>query len=890
MKKLLIFLLLALPCLAQIHNLTPGGAGTVVSSPTNGTQVVGNSTNLVPQIGPTVEVRDFGAVGDAQVAPAPNASAGKNAAGANAVMGGYSDCWMTSGSAVLTCNSSHFSSSDVGKVIAVYGAGTTNGAIAPLATTIASYTSGTQITLAAAATNSNTQGLCSITTATWATAGTLTATCSSTANFYPNQEIVIDWSGNPTVDKQIWTVVTDSGPGFTATENSSPSFPEAALTFGSSVNGNPVIASGYSIRVVWGTDNTAAIQAAVDSAAPSTNDNQTGAIILFPAGHYLTNGVQSDCTYVGYNGCTRQYNNFRFQGSGRDTTTLENWNPNLVPAHPTLGAHGTAPAGLFDLGYYGINRDGEGTYFHYLQNAQVSGFTLIEPEGVPNANHYTAILLGATQDSDISGNNIDGGYHANYCIYGGELRDKVHDNYVTNCLEGLNVFGDFDHVYNNISNNAVICSEIAQAGMVWEGNICTAPAQYGKGIVIGSDASGAFDITVRNSTFKNMYQACAIENVDGTIDRIHITHNNFINSLNCSLGDGTTMPSGYPIAVPDTVVHGFSEFSHNTMEVANAANMPSAFVNIISTYESWTLDSNTFLVNGAIPPGSGNSPTYIDVANGAAPYWQPNSSNAAPSYNSVVQPVRPSPTNPLFLPSAACTSGSSEPSWNTTTPFVSTTTDGTCTWTYEGPMPIQQLSNNRLLGIGGGTTNSVNGPINEYCQEFTISNADIERVVVENDSIGYAGGCVYKRGHNRPNPESSGVYQMLIPANTAISDGSRYTWGVIDLGYPWTDAVPVDGYYQLNQRVNKYNASDASYWIVTRAGYAAPVWASTTAYSYESLVVPATDNGHFYAQTVVAGCTSGSTQPSFPLGTNATVNDNTCTWREVGTAAAFTLH
>lgn len=56
-----------------------------------------------------------------------------------------------------------------------------------------------------------------------------------------------------------------------------------------------------------------------------------------------------------------------------------------------------------------------------------------------------------------------------------------------------------------------------------------------------------------------------------------------------------------------------------------------------------------------------------------------------------------------------------------------------------------------------------------------------------------------------------------------------------------------------------------------------------------SLVVPTTDNGHIYAN-VAGNCTSGASQPTFPPGTDATVSDNTCMWREVGAATAFTLH
>lgn len=367
MKKLLIFLLLALLCVAQIHNPSPNGAGSIVGSPTNGAQVVGNGTNSVPHTRPSVDVRDFGAVGDARVAIDSGAS------GANAGLGGYSDCWMTSGSAILSCANSHFTAGDVGKVIAVYGAGYPGaGHIQPLASTIQSFQSGTQITLADNASNSNTQGLCSITTATWDTTGTLTATCASTANFFPNQEIIIDWSDNPAIDKHVFIVQTDSGNGFTA---SGSGIPDGTYTFGTRINGNPVIASGRSRRVVWGTDNTATIQAAVDSKAMTSNDDQTGAIIYFPPGHYLTNGVIAACTYIGYQSCTKHYNNYWFQGSGRDTTTLENWNPNVCSS----GESATANCAVFFLGYNGATHDGAGSYYyHRLQSPKISGFSLIQ--------------------------------------------------------------------------------------------------------------------------------------------------------------------------------------------------------------------------------------------------------------------------------------------------------------------------------------------------------------------------------------------------------------------------------------------------------------------------------------------------------------------------------
>ena len=768
----------------------------------------------------------------------------------------------------------------------MYGAGLPGvGFRQPLASTIVSYQSPTQITLANAATVSLCQSPFQVQTATWAAAtGTVTGTTSTSHGFYPGQKIIFD-SPAGAVSGIVFIVATASGTNFTAT---GAWYPISDITFGYLVNGNPVLVWGTSMRVVWGTDNTAAIQAAVDSAASTSNDNQTGAVILFPPGHYLTHGVIADCTYVGYNSCTRQYNNFWFQGSGQDTTTLENWDPNLAYAQPTPPAHPQTPYGIFDLGYYGVTRDGEGSYYnHLLQSPKVTGFTLIQVEN-PADGQAKTLSLGPTQNADVSDNYFTGPSYE--CIYGGGANDKIHDNHFGRCGVGgpstsapssaINIFGGNDYMYNNRIEGGGICTELSGIGQVFEGNYCGNAAVSGKGLVIGSVAGGVWNITVRDNSFTNMYQACAIQNGNGTLDRVHITNNTFINSSNCSLQDGTTPPVGYPVVTPDSVVHGFSEFSHNTMI--------EGYVAISSHYEKWVVDANTIITNNSIPAGYGNSPSYISMASND-PYWLSSHAYAA---SASVQRIRPRPDNDIFLLSAtgACTSGSSEPSWVTTAPFVSTTTDGGCTWTYQGKMPVHQLSNNRIIGIGGGTKLS-NGVDNQYCQEF-LMDMDPERVQMENNSISYPGGCLYQRTPNRPKPVIPGTggtfaQNMRIPANTPVSDSARYSWYNAS---NWVDLLPTNGYYQVGQQIWQYKPSTNFMWTVIRTGYAAPVWAKGQSYYYMSLVVPSADNGHFYAQVVTAGCTSGGSQPTFPTGTDATVNDNTCTWREVGTAAAFTLH
>lgn len=64
----------------------------------------------------------------------------------------------------------------------------------------------------------------------------------------------------------------------------------------------------------------------------------------------------------------------------------------------------------------------------------------------------------------------------------------------------------------------------------------------------------------------------------------------------------------------------------------------------------------------------------------------------------------------------------------------------------------------------------------------------------------------------------------------------------------------------------------------------AAVWAASTNYSTaNNNVAPtyANANGHVYEETV-ASCTSGSTEPSWPITPGGTIGDNTCTWKEEG--------
>ncbi len=126
---------------AQFSNLhiATGDQATLTEiaySPVNGTPII--------PAGAIFDVRTYGAAVDGK----------SEGDGLGAWSKTQSTCSMTSGSATLTCTDAPFLSTDMGKVIAVYGAGpTTSGYVQPLSTTISAYTSATTVTLAASASN-----------------------------------------------------------------------------------------------------------------------------------------------------------------------------------------------------------------------------------------------------------------------------------------------------------------------------------------------------------------------------------------------------------------------------------------------------------------------------------------------------------------------------------------------------------------------------------------------------------------------------------------------------------------------------------------------------------------------------------------------------------------
>lgn len=191
-----------------------------------------------------------------------------------------SDCTVTANNTALTCSSSHFTSGDVGKLIAVPYAGPNNGVASvtqTFVTTIAGFTSGTSITLAAPP-NTSIPGPRTI--ADGAGSSNSFTVTSATASF-----VVGD------VGKQISLPGAGVGAGDQTSLitgiNSSTSIGVSRQNL-ATVSAKTISIPGAT--VIWGQDDSSGLQSAINAGC-------AGKIgVILPAGNFLTTVALVPCS------------------------------------------------------------------------------------------------------------------------------------------------------------------------------------------------------------------------------------------------------------------------------------------------------------------------------------------------------------------------------------------------------------------------------------------------------------------------------------------------------------------------------------------------------------------------------------------------------------------
>lgn len=285
------------------------------------TKAGGASANLA--LAPGKDVRAYGAKGDAT---------------------GISSCSIAAASAVLTCSSASFTSADVGKYYYLQGSDAAN---APQTGTIVGYNSPTSVTLSNAAVVATPQSgiYCSpascptiLAAGSGYTNGTQTLTITGgTCTTQPQVSVTV--AANVVtavlsmVDPGVCTVVPPSG----------------SATTGGGGTGATFTTVGYQAagRFLYGTDDTAAIQAAVTAAA--------GGVLIFPPGGYWLATASAPITL----------NSIAIKGSGKT-----GFNYPFVSSGSWLVLSNKSTASF--NGMSGVTWDGLNVYYPEQDNSTVS--------------------------------------------------------------------------------------------------------------------------------------------------------------------------------------------------------------------------------------------------------------------------------------------------------------------------------------------------------------------------------------------------------------------------------------------------------------------------------------------------------------------------------------
>lgn len=727
---------------------------------------------------------------------------------AGALVSAPSDCTMTAGSAVLTCASTvPFTAGDVGKVIAVYGAGpVVTGHVVPLATTIASYQSAGQVTLAAPAATS-----------------------------------------------------------VTASEH-----------------------------VVWGTNDDAAMQAAVDALA-----DRGGGVLQSPPGTCLTRGIVLPCADIGdfrragYLECRRRYHDIHIKGVSRARSRWENWDPHTsvdpLKGHIAMialgfgaeipGAGGNAPPGR-------------------LRNIEVSDLSFWLPKHTTEGLSHGAVTTGAVDGLVVR--DTETYAHDGVCYHAGGGAKTVnvfmHHNLATVCglggPKGSRTTGAFtsDAAWAIFSDNVIRqsgqCFEITGHDVLVKGNTCdgTGLPEPAITINVSSGSTGAWNIAFLGNRFVNLGSG-GFQNVLGTMSNIRVEGNEFIDITSLGLGGGREANNVKEGLQPPSV-HGTSTVIGNTFlftsRKAPAGHLFQVAGNL-PVLESWVIDRNTVVYETArctrtpFPACrtdadcSGGAvcqiPTGIlsTTAFGGA-RWRPSHTYAVGDW------VVPVVWNGLiYRCTTAGTSGAAEPSWPAAT--GGTVPDGGAVWTVYGLHPSLALTNLTLAGPLAARPFGYTGAevqIDDQRAAMTIRNitSPYSFRVVGNSLAGTGAGDQVS-GPGGPYDDRTAQWTLRTD-DTVLSRHGRYEAGTVI-----RRRAPVAG-------------PGGEGWLVTRSGWAAEPWAARTAYAFGAFAVPRADNGHFFRIVNVSACTSGGVEPAWNTAAGALTADGTCSWKESGTAALFT--
>lgn len=611
-----------------------------------------------------------------------------------------------------------------------------------------------------------------------------------------------------------------------------------------------VTATTASSRVVWGTDDTVALQRALDSLATAAG---TGGVLMLPPGRYLTRGLSLPCARLGtFFGvaCTRTHGRIWIRGAGRDETTIENWDVNpALDGVIVLGLHADTPFHSRALGDPTVNGR--------LGPVAISDLELRQ---VRHTTRITKTMLSfASEDVWIVDTRGTGSSYECYVMAGGEAgrRWRVHYNEMTDCgnggpahpggLSALNLNGmDWVASHNVITASGQGVEMGSRRGQLTDNRIAVRPGNLA--VNVGSTGSGVWSNTIARNTIAG--GNISVANAIGTVNRTSIVDNTLAEG-SIAIRSGARRNTVIE-EEGDTVVHGESLVRGNTLTYTGDARDAGIHVGFDAAdgRESVVVDGNTLVCRCT------SLPVMLSLSEYGAAAWRPGTAYAAggqsPAY------VAPSVDNGfVYVAVTGGRSGGVEPVFPSEP--GATVVDGTVVWRHAGARPRVTV---RGLRVVVPDRRLVEMP------KIRVQNTERSRLLVGDPGI--VADVEWVLEHGVP-----GGVSERVPAGTAYTDLWRHVTGAVTSG----------DFARGTRIVDVRPSAGREGWVAVEGGRLAPPFTVGAAYAPGEVVAPPVPNGHVYMQ-IAAACRAAAA-PAWPEGRGETVTTGECTWRESGPAASL---
>ena len=336
-------------------------------------------------------------------------------------------------------------------------------------------------------------------------------------------------------------------------------------------------------RVVYGHDDTQALQNALDELAASDGSGgNVGGVLEIPPGHYLTRGLVMDIPIPGSGGLAKSYNNICLKGSGRDDCVLENWDVQVDVVEYR---------GVIAIGF---NMSMSTVPLRAFSNITISDLTVRQVLNAFKQGQKDTVKAIRGEMADVvhvRGCRIISGSHEGLYSGGG---NNTHFWHVSACeffgcgLSGpgninntsaLNLNGEYCVAENNVISGSGQGIEIGTRRSRLVNNKIYARTTYDSttkdslnqpGINVGNTGAGIWENEIVGNYLVGWRTPIQVTNSNGTVNRTTIRNNEMVNCGGLSIESGLEHNNFNRFDMTDEVIHGVSTVEGNKFLYTNA--------------------------------------------------------------------------------------------------------------------------------------------------------------------------------------------------------------------------------------------------------------------------------------------------------------------------------